>query len=60
MPLLLKTGRAKTRDILDAQDSLIQAQNDLADSLIDYNIAKMSFFRDIGILQVTPDGMWKK
>ena len=60
MPLLLKTGRAKTRDILDAQDSLVQAQNDLAASLIDYNIAKMSFFRDIGILQVTPDGMWKK
>jgi len=60
MPLLLKTGRAQTRDILDAQDSLVQAQNDLAASLIDYNIAKMSFFRDIGILQVTPDGMWQK
>jgi outer membrane protein TolC len=58
MPLLLKSGRAKTRDLLDAQDSLLQAQNSLTSALVGHTIAKLSFYRDVGILQVKPDGMW--
>ncbi|MGA2679647.1 MAG: TolC family protein [Sedimentisphaerales bacterium] len=58
MPLLLKSGRAKTRDLLDAQDSLLLAQNDLTSALVGHTIAKLSFYRDVGILQVKPDGMW--
>jgi outer membrane protein TolC len=58
MPLLLKSGRAKTRDMLDAQDSLLQAQNNLTSALVGHTIAKLSFYRDVGILQVKPDGMW--
>jgi len=58
MPLLLKSGRAKTRDLLDAQDSLLQAQNNLTSALVGHTIAKLSFYRDVGILQVKPDGMW--
>jgi outer membrane protein TolC len=60
MPLLLKSGRAKTRDLLDAQDSLLQAQNDLTSALIGHTIAKLNFFRDTGVLQVKPDGMWEQ
>jgi len=58
MPLLLKSGRAKTRDLLDAQDALLLAQNNLTSALVGHTIAKLSFYRDIGILQVKPDGMW--
>jgi len=58
MPLLLKSGRAKTRDLLDAQDSLLLAQNNLTSALVGHTIAKLSFYRDVGILQVKPDGMW--
>jgi outer membrane protein TolC len=58
MPLLLKSGRAQTRDMLDAQDALLQAQNDLTSALVGHTIAKLNFFRDVGILQVRPDGMW--
>jgi outer membrane protein TolC len=58
MPLLLKSGRAVTRDMLEAQDALLQAQNDLTSALIGHTIAKLSFYRDVGILQVKPDGMW--
>ncbi len=58
MPLLLKSGRAKTRDLLDAQDSLLLAQNNLTSALLGHTIAKLSFYRDVGILQVKPDGMW--
>jgi outer membrane protein TolC len=58
MPLLLKSGRAQTRDMLDAQDALLQAQNDLTSALVGHTIAKLNFFRDVGVLQVRPDGMW--
>ncbi|MDD5327133.1 MAG: TolC family protein [Phycisphaerae bacterium] len=56
--LLLEAGRLTTRDLLEAQDALLQAQNSLTSALISHAIAKLSFFRDVGILQVRPDGMW--
>jgi outer membrane protein TolC len=58
--LLLAAGRLTTRDLLEAQDALLLAQNNLTAALVDHAIAKLSFFRDIGILQVRPDGMWVK
>lgn len=56
--LLLEAGRVTTRDVLEAQDALLEAQNSLTAALINHAIAKLSFFRDIGVLQVRPDGMW--
>ena len=58
--LLLEAGRLTARDLLDAQTALLQAQNGLTAALVDHTIAKMSFFRDVGILQVRPDGMWEE
>jgi outer membrane protein TolC len=58
--LFLKTGRAQTRDLLDSQDALLEAQNELTDALVGHTIAKLNFFRDIGVLQVRPDGMWQR
>jgi outer membrane protein TolC len=57
--LFLKTGRAQTRDLLESQDDLLEAQNELTDALVGHMIAKLNFFRDIGILQARPDGMWQ-
>jgi len=59
-PLLWETRRASTRDLLESQDALLRAQNDLTSALVDYTIAKLNFFRDVGILQVKPDGMWEQ
>jgi outer membrane protein TolC len=56
--LLLEAGRLTTRDLLEAQDALLQAQNSLTAALVSHAIAKLSFFRDVGVLQVRPDGMW--
>ena len=56
--LLLQAGRLTTRDLLEAQDALLLAQDNLTAALVDHAIAKLSFFRDVGILQVRPDGMW--
>jgi len=57
---LLQAGRVTTRDLLDSQDALLKAQNDVTAALVDHTIAKLNFFRDIGILQVRPDGMWEQ
>lgn len=56
--LLLEAGRVTTRDVLEAQDALLEAQNNLTAALVNHAIAKLNFFRDIGVLQVRPDGMW--
>ncbi len=58
--MLIEEGRVTTRDLLDAQDSLLAAQNNLTASLVDHVIAKLSFYSDIGVLQVKPDGMWQE
>ncbi len=58
--LLLDAGRVEVRIVLESQDDLVQAQNDVTAALVDYTIAKLVFFRDTGILQVRPDGMWEE
>jgi len=57
--LLLQYARANTRDVLDAQDDLFDAQNAATESLVNHAIATLSFYRDTGVLQLRPDGMWK-
>lgn len=57
--LSLRHGRGTVRLLLDSEDALVQAQNDVLGALVDHMIAKLSFFRDIGVLQVRPDGMWE-
>ena len=56
--LLLDAGRATTRDLLESQDDLVIAQNAVTAALVAHLDAKLSFFRDVGVLQVRPDGMW--
>ncbi len=57
--LLLKNGRANTRRVLDSQQALYDAQNEAIDALADYATATLEFYRDTGLLQVRPDGMWQ-
>ena len=58
--LSLQFGRGTVRLQLEAEDSLVQTQNDVLSALVDHTLAKMSFFRDIGVMQVRPDGMWEQ
>lgn len=58
--LSLQYGRGTVRLLLDSEDALVRAQNDVLGALVDHMIAKLSFFRDIGVLQVRPDGMWEQ
>lgn len=56
---LLQYNRADTKDVLDAQEDLFDAQNATTNALVDHTIAMLSFYRDVGALQVRPDGMWE-
>ncbi len=58
--LQLEYGRGTVRLLLESEDALVQSQNDVLGALVDHMVAKMSFFRDIGIMQVRPDGMWEQ
>ena len=57
--MLLQAGRAQTRDLLDAQQSLLDAQNGLTAAIVNHAIAKLNFFTNIDILQVRPNGFWE-
>ncbi len=58
--LLMQYARVSSRRVLDAQSALFDAQNEATDALIDYTVAMLNFYRDTGVLQVRPDGMWEK
>lgn len=55
---LLRYGRVSSRRVLDAQESLYDAQNAATESLVGYAVATLNFYRDTGVLSVRPDGMW--
>jgi len=56
--LLVQYGRASSRRVLNAQNDLFDAQNAATEALVGHAIATLNFYRDTGILQVRPDGMW--
>ncbi len=57
--MLLDAGRITVRLLLDSQNALVNAQNNYTRALVSHTVAKLSFFSDIGVLQVRPDGMWE-
>lgn len=60
--LLLEAGRAETRDLLEAQEALVEAQNALVRALVSYTVARLRLLRDTGQLEVNelalPKDMW--
>jgi outer membrane protein TolC len=56
--LLMQYGRANSRRVLNAQADLFDAQNAATDALVGYTVAMLNFYRDAGVLQVQPNGMW--
>jgi len=48
--LLMEAGRANMRDVLEAQEALLEARNGLTRTLVDYRIATLQLWRDMGTL----------
>ncbi|MBN1817969.1 MAG: TolC family protein [Sedimentisphaerales bacterium] len=58
--LLLQYSKTGIRDVLRAQRDFYNARLESTDAVVDFTIAAMEFYRDTGLLQVLPDGMWQK
>jgi outer membrane protein TolC len=58
--IFLEAGRAQIRDLLDAQDSLLAAQNSLTRAVVNYRIAELELQRDLGLLKVNEKGLWQE
>lgn len=56
----LRNGRGVIRELQLSEAALLQAQVNVTNALISHTMAKLNFFRDIGLLQVRPDGMWEE
>jgi hypothetical protein len=57
--MLLSIGQGETRLLLVAQGAITRAQNTVMSAIVNHAVAKLGFYRDVGILQVKPDGMWE-
>jgi outer membrane protein TolC len=58
--MVLEAGRGEVRDVLDAQESLLDAQNALTAAMIRYRISELAIQRDMGVLEVNSDGLWRE
>ena len=58
--LFLEAGRAAIRDVLEAQESLLSAQNALTSALVAYRISELQLQSDMGLLKVGSDGLWQE
>lgn len=52
-----QAGRAETRDILEAQEALRQANNALISARVDYHLARLNLWRDMELLRVDENGV---
>ena len=59
-PDLIEANRAQIRDLLEAQDAQLAAQNAVVAVLVDYLAARLKFLVDIGVLNLESDQWWLK
>jgi outer membrane protein TolC len=58
--LLLEAGRIEIRYLLDAQDSLLSAQNSLTRAIVDYRLGELQLQRDLDLLTIDEKGLWQE
>lgn len=58
--LLAELDRATALNQVDAQNDLTRAQNDLTSALVSHAVARLAFWRDMGILYIKKDGQWQE
>lgn len=58
--LRAELGLGDVQDTVDSQNDLTAAQTDLISSIVDHNIAKLEFWRDLGLLYVDDSGQWEE
>jgi len=58
--LRFEQGNFSNRDVVEAQQALLDARNALISEKVDYEIARLRLLKDLGILFIDEKGMWKE
>jgi outer membrane protein TolC len=58
--MFLEANRAIIRDLLEAQDALLAARNQLTAAVVNYRIAELTMQQYMGVLQIDEDGLWQE
>ena len=58
--LRAELGLGDIQDTVDSQNDLTAAQTNLISSIVDHNISKLEFWRDVGLLYVDDSGQWEE
>ncbi len=58
--IFLEAGRTEIRYLLESQDALLSAQNSLTRAVVDYRITELELQRDLGLLKVNEQGLWRE
>jgi outer membrane protein TolC len=58
--LQFERGTIDNRELVDAEQSLLDARNSLIDEQVNYELARLRLLRDLGILFIDDEGMWKE
>jgi outer membrane protein TolC len=60
--LFLEAGRTgiQIRDLLEAQDALLSAQNQLTQAIVSYRMSELKLQRDMEVLEVNGEGLWRE
>lgn len=56
--LLSELGKGEARDLVDAQNDLVNAQNERTATAVVHTLARLRLWRDMGILYINKDGSW--
>ncbi len=55
--LFQQAGRSSTRDLLDAEASLLSARNSVVSAIVNYRMAGLKLRRDMSVLTITEEGL---
>lgn len=58
--LLMELGRGTARDLVDARTDLINARNQRTGALVQHTVARLKFWRDLGVLYIKDNGQWRE
>lgn len=53
-------GLSTARELVEAQNDLVAARNALTDALVSHTVARLRFWRDMGILYIKENGQWEE
>ena len=56
--LFFEAAAVPIRDVLEAQDALLSAQNALTSAVVSYRVAELELQTDMGLLEVDEKGLW--